>query len=178
MSVVGLPALLERKRASADEIGPTTGHERAKQAFRIRQQAALTQLKPPFPDHPNNGDEASLPYKIGNYSKGLPHNPLGEVALHAYDTLLHALSSGEPTDFENILLAGDRKLVNPQAGLAFELEGDDSHKFVLPPAPAFRSAEEAGEAVALSILRDQKATYNERFDGFTLTTFDGSTIII
>ncbi len=30
-----------------------------------------------------------------------------------------------------------------------------------------------GEAVAISVLRDQKLTYDETFDGYTFTTFDG-----
>src|SRR4029079_17386568 len=58
---------------------------------------------------------------------------------------------------------------NPQSGLAFDLEGTDSHQIfvppiqttnppvALPPAPALASAEIAGEAVELywmSLLRD------------------------
>jgi len=35
-----------------------------------------------------------------------------------------------------------------------------------------------GEAVASGILTDLRATYNEDFPGFTLTTFDGTTITI
>ena len=35
-----------------------------------------------------------------------------------------------------------------------------------------------GEAVAISILRDQRACYNEAFGGFTFTKFDGTTITI
>lgn len=35
-----------------------------------------------------------------------------------------------------------------------------------------------GEAIAISILQDQKACYNENFAGFTLTRFDGSRITI
>jgi hypothetical protein len=35
-----------------------------------------------------------------------------------------------------------------------------------------------GEAVTISILRDQRATYNETFNGFTFTKFDGSTITV
>lgn len=35
-----------------------------------------------------------------------------------------------------------------------------------------------GEAIALSVLRDQKACYNEPFSGFTLTKFDGTTITV
>ena len=35
-----------------------------------------------------------------------------------------------------------------------------------------------GEAVAISILRDQQPVYNEPFDGFTFTKFDGTTITV
>jgi hypothetical protein len=35
-----------------------------------------------------------------------------------------------------------------------------------------------GEAVAISILRDQRSTYNEPFSGFTFTRFDGTTITV
>jgi hypothetical protein len=35
-----------------------------------------------------------------------------------------------------------------------------------------------GEAVTISILRDQRPTYNEPFDGFTFTKFDGKTITV
>lgn len=33
-----------------------------------------------------------------------------------------------------------------------------------------------GEALAISILKDQKACYNEVFNGFSLTKFDGTTV--
>ena len=36
----------------------------------------------------------------------------------------------------------------------------------------------AGEQVAIGILRDYSRTYNESFDGFTLTRFDGQRIRI
>src|SRR5438105_6658339 len=35
-----------------------------------------------------------------------------------------------------------------------------------------------GEAVAISILRDQRNTYNESFNGFTFTKFDGTRVTI
>jgi hypothetical protein len=35
-----------------------------------------------------------------------------------------------------------------------------------------------GEKVAISILRDQRACYNEKFNGFTFTKFDGTTITV
>ena len=35
-----------------------------------------------------------------------------------------------------------------------------------------------GEAVAISLLRDERHTFEEEFEGFTLTTFDGTKIVI
>jgi hypothetical protein len=35
-----------------------------------------------------------------------------------------------------------------------------------------------GEAIAIAILTDYKGCYNERFDGFALTKFDGTRIVI
>src|SRR5262249_17795070 len=60
------------------DIGPVTGRKRAKQSFNLRTSAAKAELDLPLPDHPTNGDEQLYPNKIGNYSKGLPHNALGE----------------------------------------------------------------------------------------------------
>jgi hypothetical protein len=35
-----------------------------------------------------------------------------------------------------------------------------------------------GEAVTISVLRDQRSTFNEPFNGFTFTKFDGSAITV
>jgi hypothetical protein len=35
-----------------------------------------------------------------------------------------------------------------------------------------------GERVTISILRDQRRTYNETFNGFTFTRFDGTPITV
>ena len=35
-----------------------------------------------------------------------------------------------------------------------------------------------GEAVALSVLKDQRDSYNEAFDGFSVTKFDGTTVVV
>jgi hypothetical protein len=35
-----------------------------------------------------------------------------------------------------------------------------------------------GERLAISILRDQRNSYNENFGGFTFTKFDGTTITV
>ena len=49
------------------------------------------------------------------------------------------------------------RLTNPQAGLAFDLEGADSHELVMPPPPGFRSKEiiaEIAENYWMGIARD------------------------
>jgi hypothetical protein len=42
----------------------------------------------------------------------------------------------------------------------------------------FSSSLPLGEEVAISILRDERLTYREPFDGFTFTRFDGSKITV
>jgi hypothetical protein len=140
-----------------DDIGPLTGRKRAKQSYNLRLGAAKTELQLPVPDHAVNGDEQLYASKIGNYSKALPHNSLGEADTSAYNSLIKALTSGSPSDFENITLGIGRKLTNPQAGLAFDMVGHDSHVMVQQPAPAFSSAEEASEIAEnywMALLRD------------------------
>jgi len=88
--------------------------------------------------HPNNGDEDLYSNKIGNYSKGLPHNNVGEVDLAAYSSYLAAIRGGLPSDFENIILGGNTKLTDPQCGLAFAMEGMDSGELVRAALPGSR----------------------------------------
>jgi hypothetical protein len=130
---------------------------RRERAYQIRLQAAKAHRNRPLITHVSNGDEARYPNRIGNYSKGLPHNSFGEVDLDAYQTLVDAAESGDPNVFNAIRTTGGRRLTNPQAGYAFDLEGMDPWDITAPPAPALASAEEAGEGVELywmSLLRD------------------------
>jgi hypothetical protein len=134
--------------AAADDVcvvGPLDGVQRAHKAYKIRERAAKYERDLPLPAHPCNGDEGLFANRIGSFSKGLPHNDLGEVDPAAYDALLTALESGRHDDFEGIPLGGVRKLANPQAAYCFALEAPDSHHLDLPAAPAFASAERAGE---------------------------------
>ena len=139
--------------AQANEVGLVNGSRRD-QAFQVRHDAAIFQYDLPVADHPTNGDEERYSNRIASYSKGLPHNSLGEVDLTAYSTLLQTLSNGTAAGFEELPQGcsdsnRQRRFVNPQAGLAFDLEGTDSHQLAIPPPPAFASAEQAGEAVEL-----------------------------
>jgi membrane-associated phospholipid phosphatase len=111
--------------------------------------AAQLQAELPHPAHPINGDETALPGWIACYSKGLPHNALGEVDPAAYRLLLRAVASRDPADFESIPLGGFVKLANPQAALAENLIGPDPDRIDLPSPPRFASAEQAAELVEL-----------------------------
>ena len=138
---------------------------RRKRAREIRRGAAQFAFDQPHPTPEPNGDEERFATRIASYSKGLPHDERGEVDRAAYDALLTAIGSGRPADFEAIPL-GDpascptgrgRRLVNPQSGFAFDLEGPDAQALAIPPAPTFESAEEAGEMAELywmALLRD------------------------
>src|SRR5215510_272052 len=153
VSIASVAAIshLATKDAPAEQITPkeagaaASGHKRRNQVYQIRVDAARSEKNRPVAEHPTNGDEDLYPNKIGNYSKGLPHNSLGEVDVRAYDSLIRALSTGTPADFEDVVIGGSVKLTNPQAGLAFDMQGPDSHSLSIRPAPAFSSAEEAAE---------------------------------
>ena len=84
--------------------------DRRSLARAIRDEASEFEFLRPFPHHVNNGEESDyrgpdnhLNY-IANYSKGLPHKPNGEVDPEAYRTMLQALTSRDPHDFEQISL--------------------------------------------------------------------------
>ena len=135
----------------------TSAANRSARAMVMRQQAALYEHGLGFPPQVSNGDETNLPGYVGNYSKGLPHNALGEVDPAAYQAMLRAVNSGSPADFEAIPLGAARQLTNPQAGLAFALQGPDPACLAQAPAPALRSAEQAAEIAEnywMALLRD------------------------
>lgn len=138
-------------------------------AREIRTELAEAQFLEPHPFHANNGDEGRYRVnRLGSSTKGLAHDPhTGEVVPAAYDALLAALRDGSFGAFEALVKDGHlgcadakkrRRFVNPQSAYAYDLEGVDSHRLTMRPAPAFPSAEEAGEMVELywmALLRDK-----------------------
>jgi hypothetical protein len=138
---------------------------RRTEAYAVREEAAELAALRPHPDHFNNGEESDyrnpsnqLSY-IANFSKALPHTRLGEVVRDAYLALLKALYSGDPDHFEQIPMGRPNglDLTNPQAGLAFDLEGPDAQAVTIPPAPRIDSLEgmgEMGELYWMALLRD------------------------
>ncbi len=138
--------------------GPHDGAERSRRAFERRVAMARAQAAQVHPIHANNGDDDRYGDRRASFTKGLAHDPVTGLANQlSYDKLLTALGSGVPEHFEQIPMAGMRKLVNPQAGLAYETEGADSHALTAPPASRFASDEIAAEIVEnywMALLRD------------------------
>jgi hypothetical protein len=123
--------------------------KRAQRAEQIRGEAALRQRNATQQAGEPNGDEVTFPTRIASFGKALPHDALGHVDPAAFAALLKAMQTGAPADFEAIPLGGATKLKNPQAALAFDLQGADSHSLALNKPPAFASAETAAEMVEL-----------------------------
>jgi hypothetical protein len=130
---------------------------RRARALKLRIDTARRQLAGTFPRRQTNGDEDASPAGLANFTKTLPHNRLGEVDPDAYRTLLRALSSGRPADFDMVSLAGGTGLANPQAAFAFELEGADPWGLAVAPPAWLASEEFAGEMTEcywLALARD------------------------
>ena len=162
-AAIGSIPLLDKTSASV--VGQTRGGQpfpatqRALQCYQIRVDTAKEHYlaTPGTLKRENNSDEQYFENKIASYTKGLPHQPNGEVVLTAYNALINALNSGNPALFEQIPLGGDRKFVNPQSGKAFDMEGNDSYSMVMPPPPVFESRElgaEIAENYWMALLRD------------------------
>jgi hypothetical protein len=115
--------------------------------------------------HCCNGDEDTFASQnfIASFTKGLSHDLVtGEVNPAAYQALLDALESGDEQSFRNlgtqfgclipgtsVLSGAQRRLENPRAGYAFDIEGADSHSLSLPCPPTFSSPEQAADMLEL-----------------------------
>lgn len=155
---------------AATDFGGVTGTARAVRVYDQRVQAATFQKFLPLPEHPHNGDEDRYLNRLGNFSKTLPHNNLGEVDQQAYNTLLNALRTGNPDEFEKITLGGTARLKNPQAGLGMDMEGPDPMHLYQPPAPAFSSAEIAAEIAENYWMALARDVHFQDYDTNVLTT--------
>jgi hypothetical protein len=147
--------------AEAQQTSPSIPTRRALASFNNRTSAATRELAVRTPPEITNGDETRFPNYIGNYSKGLMHDSIGQVLPTSYGSLLAALNSGEPQLFNEIQLGGNTLEVDPQAGLAFDLEGTDSHQLAIgtPPSVASqRIADVAIENYWMALARDVNFT--------------------
>jgi hypothetical protein len=151
--------------AAAQESGSgeldNVGRSRARKSLNNRVRAAEAEFDIRIPEEATNGDEERFPNRIGNFSKGLVHNGIGEVDNGSYASLLRAVSTGDPRLFEQIQLGGTAPLIDPQAGLALDLEGTDSHQLAIGTPPSVASREIADAAVEnywMALCRDVNFT--------------------
>lgn len=138
---------------SASTTTPEAAQERRTHSYDLRVKAAAFYKGLPQPDHLTNGDDQRYAGQgfFASFTKGLPHHgPLGEVDKEAYCDLLHALETGDPAAFaalpQGIADALKRRpFTDPQCGLAYDMEGVDSHLLSIPPAYRFSDAGSIGE---------------------------------
>jgi hypothetical protein len=140
----------KHSQASASVVGYNSA-VRANAAFATCVKAAINEHVN-VGVQPDNGDAAKFTDFSGSYSKACLHDALGVPNAQSWLSLRYALASGDFADFENIIIGtpnggGNSRHNNPQAALAFDLEGRDSHATVIPPAPSVASAQTAAEAV-------------------------------
>src|ERR1700751_3918899 len=144
-------------------LGPLSAERRREVSFDLRRRIAEYYHGHDIPKHRNNGDEERYCNQnfYANYSKGLPHNDHGEVVSEAYLKLLHTLNDGSPAAFEALPTGVPSSefigFTDPQSGLAYDLEGIDSHQLSMAPCFEFRSAgaiAEIAENYWLSVCRE------------------------
>ncbi|OUL27345.1 twin-arginine translocation pathway signal protein [Nostoc sp. RF31YmG] len=151
--VLGSPLAYKKGEGIAqakEPLGKFDHNNLREKAFQVRTTAAKVNREIPIPPHPTNGDEAKYANKIATDTRGLPHNQLGEVDLKAYQSLINALKSGDPNEYEKIVLGGKRKLVQPLTPLAISLSGVNTCQLAIPVPPTLDSAEQAAEFLEIA----------------------------
>ena len=153
----GVGGLLHSKAISADEfkidfskpLVALKGYERQKQVYRLRKKVAKYYSELPLVKQVNNGDDKIYASRIGSFSKGMPHNALGEVDQDVYKTYLKAIRKGDRDLFDSIPTPGNITLRNIENIWSIDYLGPDVQNLNIPPAPAIASEEHGGEFVEL-----------------------------
>ncbi|MGA9722425.1 MAG: vanadium-dependent haloperoxidase [Candidatus Binatus sp.] len=142
---------------SDSHSSPVNLNGRPKQAYDKRVSAAQADQKLKVPPHPNNGDEVTYPSGVANFTKGFKHNSFGEVDPSVYASYLAAVKTGQRADFDALEMDGTVPLVDPQAGLAYDLETYDVSQNSIPPFDNLNSPGLAAQIVELywlAVARD------------------------
>jgi hypothetical protein len=122
---------------------------RIARSYQLRLQAANFEQQNAVTSHPVNGDSLRYSNKIANFSKGLPHNNLGEVDVKVYKALVLAVKRIDFAGIEALPLPGTLPLINPLGGQTFDIEGPDAAAISVAVPPTFDSAEQGAELVEL-----------------------------
>ena len=153
-SVVGTgvllaPAVSQAGLKPGDQLKAASGEKRQSQVYNLRKKVAKFYKEQPAAEQINNGDDTLYENRIGSYTKGMPHNALGEVDPDVYNTYLQAIETGDRDLLDTIPTPGNITLRNIENIWSIDYLGPDSHSFSIDPAPAIASAEHAGEFVEL-----------------------------
>ena len=105
-STIGLTPVFGATSTNSGTAPAGPVNRRVAQSLLLRVTTATKEAAIPVPPHTTNGDEQLYPDKSASYSKALLQDGYGRVNLNAYNSLITALNSGNPSDFENIILGG------------------------------------------------------------------------
>ncbi|MEX2305728.1 MAG: hypothetical protein WD595_06015, partial [Waddliaceae bacterium] len=133
----------------------------------VKSEVALFDQGKSVPRISGNGDDQLYSDKRGSYGKALLHETSGFINPLAFTSLMKPLQTENSNEFDQIVLGEGRKLVNPQASLAYSLSGNDAWINAIATDPTFAGTETAGEMVELywtAMLRDVP------FNNFTALT--------
>jgi len=111
---------------------------------------------------PDNGDRALYTDFSALHSKALQHKGLGVPNKQSYLSFVNALEDESFAALQNVIVGTpgggpNSRLNGPAGSFAFDLEGLDSHAYVIPAAPAVATAQTATEQVEhywAALLRD------------------------
>jgi hypothetical protein len=155
-SLTSLAGLARALPATASQ-SPATPMSRAERVYQARLRAATAERERPVVKIVANGDERRYEQRWGSFTKGLPHNAVGEVDRGAYAIYLRAIETNDHSLLEQIPLGGYLKLANPQAAWSIETIGPDAETLSLPPSPELASPVMVAELAELywqALLRD------------------------
>jgi hypothetical protein len=155
VAAAGTVAAPPRVRAQAGSASVVDSRIEKAHAYRVQRAEYYKSL--PKAEHITNGDEQRYSNRINSFSKTLLHDQFGHVSRDAYNSLVRAIETGRKADFEAIFRGGNVRLKNPTGAYNYQLAGADQSQIVIPPAPAFSSAEQAAAITELywqSLARD------------------------
>lgn len=155
----GAAALVATPEASASNVfdgNPVTavsGEDRQEQVYKLRKDVAQYYKDLPLVPNVSNGDDARYANRLASFTKGMPHNSLGEVDLTAYSIYTHAIDTGNWELMKQIPMGNPNPnratFRNISSLWSIDYFGPDAQNVPLPPAPTFASAETAGEMVEM-----------------------------
>jgi hypothetical protein len=148
LAVTGRPFGAQAEADSGQARGSDdSSANRARASFRTARESSTSRERGSDSKANLRWRRKEYPSFIGDFSKGLPHNLIGQVDRAAYLSFVEAVREGTAEAFERVPLGGNARLFNPLAGAAFDLEGTDSHQLAIPfPSVTSRElADQAGE---------------------------------